>query len=129
MGGINAVTLSDEEARRRGTQKTVLERKAPPTFDVLIEIQNKDLLAIHRDVADAVDQMLRGYIPPTEIRERKEAGEVTIRELAPAQRKAVQSPVGRQPVSARSDARGAGVDDGKRKVLRIFPYAVSRERL
>src|ERR671918_1877452 len=51
VGGIQAVTLSDEEARRRGTQKTVLERKAPPTFDVLIEIQDKDRLAIHRDVA------------------------------------------------------------------------------
>jgi stage III sporulation protein SpoIIIAA len=130
IGGIQPVTLSDEEARRRGTQKTVLERKAPPTFDVLIEIQNKDLLAIHRDVADAVDQMLRGYIPPTEVRERKEAGEVTIREFAPAQRKTVQSSVGRQPLSARSDGgRGAGVEDSKRKVLRIFPYAVSRERL
>src|SRR6202171_2394014 len=50
IGGIQPVTLSDEEARRRGTQKTVLERKAPATFDVLIEIQNKDRLAIHRDV-------------------------------------------------------------------------------
>ena len=39
MGGIQAVTLCDEEARRRGTQKSVLERKAPPTFDVLVEIQ------------------------------------------------------------------------------------------
>src|SRR5213079_3683939 len=47
VGGIHAVTLSDEEARRRGTQKTVLERKAPPTFDVLIEIQEKDRFAIH----------------------------------------------------------------------------------
>src|SRR3990170_1326067 len=51
IGGIQAVTLSDEEARRRGTQKTVLERKAPPTFDVIIEIQNKDRLAVHHDVA------------------------------------------------------------------------------
>src|SRR5918992_917224 len=61
VGGIQPVTLSDEEARRRGTQKTVLERKAPPTFDVLIEIQDKDRLVIHKDVADAVDVMLRGF--------------------------------------------------------------------
>src|ERR687888_462753 len=67
VGGIQPVTLSDEEARRRGTQKTVLERKAPPTFDVLIEIQHKDRLAIHKDVAEAVDAMLRGYLPGTEI--------------------------------------------------------------
>jgi len=51
MGGISAVTLSDEEARRRGTRKTVLERKAPPTFEVLIEIQERNRLAIHQNVA------------------------------------------------------------------------------
>src|SRR5262249_883535 len=78
VGGIQPVTLSDEEARRRGTQKTVLERKAPPTFDVLIEIQDKDRLAIHRDVAEAVDAMLRGFLPGTEIRERRLGGEVRI---------------------------------------------------
>src|SRR5262245_49771617 len=78
VGGIQPVTLSDEEARRRGTQKTVLERKAPPTFDVLIEIQDKDRLAIHHDVAEAVDLMLRGYLPGTEVRERRVGGEVTI---------------------------------------------------
>src|SRR5439155_544343 len=47
LGGIQSVTLSDEEARRRGTQKSVLERKAPPTFDVLVEIQDRDRVAIH----------------------------------------------------------------------------------
>src|SRR5437870_4791813 len=78
VGGIHPVTLSDEEARRRGTQKTVLERKAPPTFDVLIEIQDKDRLAIHRDVAEAVDLMLRGFLPSTEIRERRAGGQVAI---------------------------------------------------
>ncbi|MFN3309200.1 MAG: AAA family ATPase, partial [Anaerolineales bacterium] len=55
VGGIESVTLSDEEARRRGTQKTVLERRSPPTFDVLIEIQTRDRLAVHQDVAAAVD--------------------------------------------------------------------------
>src|SRR5216110_1691297 len=78
VGGIQAVTLSDEEARRRRTQKTVLERKAPPTFDILIEIQDKDRLVIHRDVAEAVDLMLRGFLPGTEIRERGAGGEVAI---------------------------------------------------
>src|SRR5579883_1759747 len=58
IGGIQAVTLSDEEARRRGTQKTVLERKAPPTFDVVIEIQEKDRLAVHHNVAQVVDRFL-----------------------------------------------------------------------
>ncbi|MCS6827194.1 MAG: AAA family ATPase, partial [Caldilinea sp.] len=60
VGGIESVTLSDEEARRRGTQKSVLERRAPPTFDVLIEIKDRQHLVIHHDVAQAVDAILRG---------------------------------------------------------------------
>ncbi|MBX3057843.1 MAG: AAA family ATPase [Anaerolineae bacterium] len=60
VGGIESVTLSDEEARRRGTQKTVLERRAPPTFDVLIEIQDREKLLVHPDVTSSVDAMLRG---------------------------------------------------------------------
>ena len=61
VGGIQAVTLGDIEARRRRTQKTVLERKAPPTFDALVEIQGWSRVAIHSDVTEAVDRMLRGY--------------------------------------------------------------------
>ncbi len=62
VGGMQAVTLGDEEARRRGTQKTVLERKAPPTFDVLVEQEERNLVGVHRDVAAAVDDILRGRI-------------------------------------------------------------------
>ena len=61
VGGIQAVTLGDIEARRRRTQKTVLERKAPPTFDALVEIQGWSRVAIHSDVTEAVERMLRGY--------------------------------------------------------------------
>jgi hypothetical protein len=68
VGGIESVTLSDEEARRRGTQKTVLERRAAPTFDALIEIQDREQLAIHHDVSAAVDAMLRGRPLPPELR-------------------------------------------------------------
>ena len=82
VGGIEAVTLSDEEARRRGTQKTVLERRAPPTFDVLIEIQTRDEFAIHADITEAVDTFLRGYPLPPEIRIRDAEGKVRV-EKAP----------------------------------------------
>ncbi len=68
VGGIESVTLSDEEARRRGTQKTVLERRAPPTFDVLIEIQERQRLIVHHDVAISVDNLLRGRAVETELR-------------------------------------------------------------
>ncbi len=82
VGGIEAVTLSDEEARRRGTQKTVLERRAPPTFDVLVEIQSRDEFAIHVDITESVDTFLRGFPLPAELRIRDENGKVRI-EKAP----------------------------------------------
>jgi stage III sporulation protein SpoIIIAA len=78
VGGIESVTLSDEEARRRGTQKTVLERRAPPTFEVLIEIQERNLLNIHQDVALAVDSLLRGHPLATETRRREADGKITV---------------------------------------------------
>ena len=78
MGGIQPVTLGDEEARRRGTQKTVLERKAPPTFDVLVEIVERDSVIVHRSVAETVDAILRGHMVPPEARSRDETGEVRI---------------------------------------------------
>ena len=81
VGGIQAVTLGDEEARRRGTQKTVLERKAPPTFDVLVEQQSWREVIVHRDVAGAVDALLRGQALSSEQRTRDEAEKVTTRNV------------------------------------------------
>jgi stage III sporulation protein SpoIIIAA len=72
VGGIQPVTLGDEEARRRGTQKTVLERKAPPTFDVLVEIVERDRVIVHRNVAETVDAILRGHMVPPEQRWRED---------------------------------------------------------
>ncbi len=78
VGGIESVTLSDDEARRRGTQKTVLERRSPPTFDVLIELQGRQAVLVHRDVTSAVDNMLLGKPLDVESRYIDEAGEVQI---------------------------------------------------
>jgi stage III sporulation protein SpoIIIAA len=77
IGGIQAVTLGDEEAKRRGTQKTILERKSPPTFSIVVEIQDRYKVAVHSDTAEAVDASLRGQPPSTEIR-WLENGEVRI---------------------------------------------------
>jgi stage III sporulation protein SpoIIIAA len=78
VGGIESVTLSDEEARRRGTQKSVLERKAPPTFGVLIEIQDRQRMVIHHDVAASVDALLRGRPLIPEVRYLDEQGQVHV---------------------------------------------------
>jgi len=78
VGGIESVTLSDEEARRRGTQKTVLERRSPPTFDVLVEIVDRANFNVHHDVSAAVDSFLRGRPVPPERRYYNAAGELKI---------------------------------------------------
>ncbi len=74
IGGIQSVTLGDEEARRRRTQKSVLERKAPPTFDVIVEIQDRERVVVHPDVADTIDALLRGDPVAPELRWRDEEG-------------------------------------------------------
>jgi stage III sporulation protein SpoIIIAA len=156
VGGIQSVTLGDEEAKRRGTQKTVLERKAPPTFDVIVEIMEVDKLAIHHDVAKVVDKFLRGQQPRPEIRVRNPIGEVEIVQKAelPPDRPGERSggtygmsfdPLPEEPFDRRErggrvrtetrDDRGERNDLeplGKRNLpatVRIFPYGVSRSRL
>ena len=79
LGGIQTVTLSDEEARRRGTQKSVLERKAPPTFDVLVEIRERDRVVVHMPLDETVDEALRGRVKPAELRIRGESGQIVSR--------------------------------------------------
>ena len=76
VGGIETVTLGDDEARRRRTQKTVLERRSPPTFDILVEIQGWSQVAIHPNVADVVDRMLRGFPGTPELRTMDKEGRV-----------------------------------------------------
>ncbi|MCH7593883.1 MAG: AAA family ATPase [Chloroflexi bacterium] len=68
VGGTQTVTLGDVEARRRRTQKTVLERKHKPTFEVVVEIQSFDRVGVHREVGSVVDMMLRGYGVEPEVR-------------------------------------------------------------
>jgi stage III sporulation protein SpoIIIAA len=83
VGGIQTVTLGDEEARRRHTQKSILERKAPPTFDVVVEQQSWQELVVHSDVADTVDNMLRGQVVVAEERTRdEESGRVSVRRIS-----------------------------------------------
>jgi len=118
VGGIQAVTLSDEEARRRRTRKTVLERKAPSTFQVLVEIQDKDRLAVHHNVADVVDAILRDIPLSTEIRVRNENGAID-----------VQKPRKQIIPKVRIENKVLKPGNLRRKVRRIFTYGVSRSRL
>jgi stage III sporulation protein SpoIIIAA len=113
IGGIQSVTLGDEEARRRGTQKSILERKSPPTFDIVVEIQERDRVAIHPDVGEAVDALLRNAPPATEVRSLSAQGEVKIEKTGPEKVKSVR------------DKRAARED----KTPRLFLFGVNRSRL
>jgi nucleoside-triphosphatase THEP1 len=83
IGGIQSVTLSDEEAKRRRTQKSILERKSHPTFDIVVEIQERDRVAIHPNVAEAVDALLRGQLADIEVRWLDESGRVKSERVKP----------------------------------------------
>ncbi len=131
LGGIHAVTLSDEEARRRGTQKTVLERKAPPTFDTLVEIRNRDEFSVYHETASVVDAFLRGRSTRPEVRMRKEGGyEVVEVAAAPV---AVEEPSRKRRPSREEAASAPGTAAAPagsgRKTIRIYPYGVSKDRL
>lgn len=83
VGGIQAVTLGDDEARRRGSQKTVLERKAPPTFEIAVEMLERQRWTVHESVADTVDNLLRGRQPTPQTRTVDDQGKVAVsRQLA-----------------------------------------------
>ena len=122
IGGIQSVTLSDEEARRRGTQKSILERKAPPTFGVIVEIVDRDDVVVHLDVAATVDALLRGSPVQSEHRERKADGTIEVSSSEESRRDPSASPrrgsSGTQ-VNGRSSSR-ATVDTSDRHLEDLF---------
>ena len=156
VGGIQTVTLGDQEARYRGTQKTVLERKAPPTFDVVVEIQSWERLAVHSDVAQVVDQWLRGYPIVPEIRWLDENGEVQREEeeyranedapapWQPEERRSSKEPGSeRRKDSGRNGSRSAqsapriprpmgemsSEEEAMASEIRVFLFGVGRDKL
>ncbi|MGL5135728.1 MAG: R3H domain-containing nucleic acid-binding protein, partial [Planktothrix sp.] len=111
IGGIQAVTLGDEEARRRGSQKTVLERKAPPTFDVAVEMLEQQRWVVHESVATTIDHLLRGMQPILQVRTMNDAGEVEVFEERYTPVNPIASPARsttkyREPVATMPGVRG-----------------------
>lgn len=143
VGGVDSVTLSDEEARRRGTQKTVLERRAPPTFDVLVEIQDRQTFAVHHDVSRAVDALLRQRPLLPEIRYRDQSGEIKIERMAqqppasPSGGRERDHSAGQGPNGDYGDFRGRMAANGVTEFeesrtfqqVKIYPYGIGQNRL
>jgi len=111
VGGIQTVTLGDEEARRRHTQKSILERKAPPTFDMVVEIVDYYKVTIHPDVTGAVDALLHQRPTQAEVRWMDEDGEV--------KREAITSPLMWESKEEKQ----------REKPLRFYLFGTNRSRL
>jgi len=129
LGGIHSVTLGDEEARRRGTQKTVLERKAPPTFDTLVEIRTREDFAVFHETAPVVDAFLRGRSVGPQVRVRKDGGFDVREQEAPASRSTVPPSHLPRPFRSSREDRAASDNSSTRKSVRIYPYGISKDRL
>lgn len=89
VGGVQSVTLGDDEARRRSCQKTVLEREKQPTFDMVIEIRDRDTLAVYSDTSEAVDCILREWPVSPEIRKIHDKPEITAQNIPEKEEPAV----------------------------------------
>ena len=138
IGGVQAVTLGDQEAKFRGTQKTVLERKAPPTFDVVVEIQNWEQVAVHEDVAHVVDQALRGYEITPVVRYLDEQGEVKEVQEAPRRSQGTPAPwspdlsgPGGKRFGGEVRPAGPSATNGSERHIdeRVFLFGVGRDKL
>ncbi len=136
IGGIQTVTLGDQEARFRGTQKSVLERKAPPTFDVVVEIQSWERLAVHDNVASVVDQWLRGYPIAPQIRwldefgaVRSEETEARASEGAPAPWRPETRANGRRAAAPAREHGASEEEEQKTSEVRVFLFGVGRDKL
>ena len=122
IGGIQTVTLGDDEARRRRSQKSVLERKSPPTFDVVVEIQNWDRVAVHDDVARVVDAILRGLPLPPEVRWADDHGEVQ-----KSRQSQTQAPAPAPAVEEVYETEGP--PHNSVHLTRVLPFGVSKGRV
>lgn len=143
VGGIQSVTLGDDEARRRACQKTVLEREKQPTFDIVIEILDRNTLAVYKNTSEAVDYILRGWPIRPEIRKVDKTYE-PVKEEPPAPKEESKSiideinrlekkvfPSLERPVEKPSDSLKFGFSREKyveevKGLKKVYLYAVSR---
>ena len=139
VGGIESVTLGDDEARRRRTQKTVLERAAEPTFPLAVEMHSRHRWAVHDDVGRTVDLLLRGQSPRPQERELLADGGVRLVDPQPS----TPQPPQRRPALAvvplpdprrsarRSDApeKSTPVETAREQKLQVLCCGLSRQRL
>ncbi|MBW4508883.1 MAG: AAA family ATPase [Scytonematopsis contorta HA4267-MV1] len=129
VGGIQAVTLGDDEARRRGSQKTVLERKALPTFDIAVEMHERQRWVVHESVTETVDNLLRGRQPNPQVRTVDENDQVSVTRVAiPISNGRAQQPVSIQDAFAPVAKQAANGWRASGQMVPLPPVTVERER-
>ncbi len=154
VGGIQAVTLGDDEARRRGSQKTVLERKSPPTFEIAVEMLERQSWVVHQQVSDTVDSLLRGRQPSIQTRTAQPSGEVLVTYEDPAPPevntrpgprswRGAGEPLSLSPIAPREKSFAQMLEEytppweapalpglnGEDTPLHIYPYAIGRHQI
>jgi len=127
IGGVQTVTLTDEEARFRGTQKTVSERKASPTFDVVVELLDRDQLIVHPVTSAAVDKLLRGLPPAGQRRGSGAEREVLITDQEDQDHPDSRSGACGKSGSGQQDRRPIPLPGERQRQVTIYPYAISRD--
>ncbi|HSV30929.1 MAG TPA: R3H domain-containing nucleic acid-binding protein [Atribacteraceae bacterium] len=117
VGGIQSVILGDEEAKRRGSQKAILERKTLPTFDIVVELRERDTLAVYRDTAQAVDVLLRGYDPRPEVRKKTRDGAIEVLTQPQLEMYSIKEEPFQEPVA---------LEYLEGRMLRVYLFAISK---
>ncbi|MBI4304968.1 MAG: AAA family ATPase [Chloroflexi bacterium] len=120
VGGTQTVTLGDEEARRRRTQKTILERKHRPSFNVVVEIRDWNHVGVHKDVARVVDDMLRGYSARPETRWVDSDGQIRADETEHDE----EEPVREQRLPAGRPPRASAMPERRTGNVRVLPFGI-----
>lgn len=126
IGGIQTVTLGDEEARRRHTQKSILERKAPPTFDVVVEIMDYYKVTVHANVIDAVDATLHQQPVQAELRWMDENGNVRGEKITSS---SMLESNQRLILSRSSERSEEAVKELEKQPLRFYLFGINHSRL
>ncbi len=143
IGGIQSVTLGDEEAGRRHTQKSILERKAPPTFEIAVEMRGRQYWVVHENVADTVDSLLLGHQPLQQLRTVDQPAQILIRrelqrsDIKRRNGKLLLFPHGGEGVSRELPNQLEHFDaltrqkviNSEELPLQVYPYGISRQKL
>ncbi len=143
IGGIQSVILGDEEAGRRHTQKSILERKAPPTFELAVEMRSWQCWVVYENVADTVDSLLLGHQPLREVRTVDDRGRITMRRepqpdrikrstgkvlLFPPRKERSLSELANQSEHGDAVSHQQGINS-EELPLPVYPYGLSRQKL